>query len=141
MLPGPQSEPIRLPIPSPRDTPQKNRVIVELKTLHQYCPSKEPVAKTKKVVIPAKVVPATTKMIKKEPETLKTTSSYPSPQRISTKKKKKESTREPGTEEEEEGSLEGLEKLELVSSSEEPESGEEEAEPTTPLPEKTKLKT
>ena len=41
LLPGLQSEPIRLPIPSPRGIPQKNRATVELKTPHQHFPGKE----------------------------------------------------------------------------------------------------
>ena len=44
LLLGPQPELFRLPIPSPRGTPLKNRATVELKTPLQHRPSKEPVA-------------------------------------------------------------------------------------------------
>ena len=141
LLPGLQLEPIRLPIPSPRDTLQKNRPIIELKTLLQHRPGKEPIAKVQKVVVPASLVQVKPKMTERESETPKTTSSDPSLRRVSTRKKKKEPTPKPSSKEEEEGSLKDVEELELVSSNEEPESEEEEAEPTTPPLEKTKLKT
>ena len=138
LLPGLQPEPIRLPILSLTDTPQKNNVIVELKIPHQHCPGKEPNIEAKKVVTPAIVVPATRKMTEKELETPKTTSSNPSLWRISSRKKKKEPTSEPSMKEEEEESSKDVEELELVNSSEEPELEEEEAKPAFPPPEKTK---
>ena len=141
-LPGSQPKPIWLPIPFPKDTPQKNRATVELKTPHQHRPGKELVAEAGKVVTPAIVLPATTKVTEKEPETPKMTSSDPSPRKVSTRKKKKEPTPKRSMEEEEEGSSEEEEDVEMVSSSNEPGSeGEEEPEPETPPPQKKKIKT
>ena len=82
----PQPEPIRLPIPSPRGSPQKTRLIVELKTPLPQCPSKELVTETLKIMIPAASIPAKAKMTKKESETPKTTSFDPSPRRMNTMK-------------------------------------------------------
>ena len=141
LLPGPRPKLIRLPIPSPKGTPQKNRVIVELKTPVHHCHGKESAIEVQKVVAPASPIQVKPKMTERESETLKTTSFDPSLRRISTKKKKKEPTPEPRTEEEEEGSSEDVEELELVSSNKELELEDEEAEPATPPPEKTKLKT
>ena len=140
-LPRPQLEPIRLPIPSSRNTLQKTKPTMELKTLLQHRPSKELATEVQKVVVLASLVQVKPKMIEKESETPKTTSSDPSMWRVSIGKKKKEPTSEPSREEEDEGSSEDVEELELVSSSEELESEEEEAELATPPLEKTKLKT
>ena len=82
---GPQLEPIRAPLPSPKPTPQKDRPLVELKTpLPQY-PGKELVVETPKIKVPAAPTPST-KMIERESETPKTTSSEPSPWRSNRKK-------------------------------------------------------
>ena len=139
LLPRLQPELIWLPIPSPKDTPLKNKVTMELKTQLQHCPSKEPIAEVQKVVILAFPVQVKPKMIDREPKTPKTTSSNPSPRRVSTRKKKKEPTPDPSTKTEEEGSSKDVEEVEMVNSSKEPES-EEEAEPQTPPPKKTKFK-
>ena len=131
----PQPEPIRLPLPSPRGTPQKTRLIVELKTLLPQHPGKEPVIEIPTMVILVAPVPMKTKMTERELETPKTTSFDPSPQNCT--RKKKEPSPKPSTEIEEEGSSEEVEELELASSSEEPKS-EEEAELAIPAPEKKK---
>ena len=115
---------------------------MELKTPQQHRPSKEPVAKTKKVVTPTSVVPVKTTVVEKEPEAPKTKSFDSSLRRVSTKKVKKEPTLESRMEMEEEGSSEDMEEVEVEDSSEEPESEEdEEVELETPLPEKTRIQT
>ena len=76
---GPQLEPIKLPLPSPKSTLQKTKPIVELKTPLPQRPGKELVPEEKKV-IPTIVVPSKSKMTERESETPKTTSSEPSPQ-------------------------------------------------------------
>ena len=139
LVPRPQPEPIRLPIPSPKDMPHKTRLIVELKTPLPQRLGKEPIAEAVKKATPTIMVLAKPKMTKKESETPKITSFDPSPQR-SSKKKKKEPSLKPSTETEEEGSSEELEELELASSKEKPDSKEEEAEPAIPAPEKKKIR-
>ena len=76
----PQPEPIRLLLPSPKKMRQKTRLVVELKTPLQQRPGKELVPKAVKKVITTIVVLVKTKMIEKESETPKTTSSEPSQQ-------------------------------------------------------------
>ena len=141
LLPGPQPEPIWLPIPSPKGILLKNRATVELKTPLQHYPGKKPVVEVQKVVTPTSPVQVKMKMTEREPEIPKTTSFDPSPRRVNTTKKKKEPTPNSSMEMEEEGSFEDVEEVEMVSSSKEPESEEEEAELETPPPKKTKLKT
>ena len=136
LVAGPQLEPIRIPLPSPKALPQKSKPVVELKTPLPQRSIKELVAKIAKIEIPAAPASAKTKMTKRELETPKTTSSKPSLQR-STRKKMKEPSLEPSIEEEE---VESSEEEEVESSDEEPES-EEEAKPTTPPLEKKKIKT
>ena len=142
LVAGLQLEPIRLLIPSLKDTPQKTRPVVELKTLLSQHPGKEPVAEKK--VTPTVEVLAKAKMSEREPKTPKTTSSNSSPREASTMKKKKESTLEPSTKMEEEGSSEEEEEedVEMISSRDEPGSkGEEEPKPETLPLEKKKIKT
>ena len=140
LVPGPRLEPIQLPLPSTKGTPQKSKPMVELKILLPQLPSKELAVEVPKIKLPAALAPATMKMTKRESETPKMMNFEPSPWR-STNKKKKEPTPKPSSEEEEEGSLEELEEEELASSSQEPELEEEEAELVTLLPVKKKLKT
>ena len=78
LVAGPQLEPIWLPLPSSKDTPQKTRPVVELKTPLPQCLGKELVPEGKKKVTPTIVVPAK-KMTVREPETPKMMSSEPSP--------------------------------------------------------------
>ena len=138
MLLGPQLEPIRLPIPSPKDTLLKNMATMELKTVLQHPHGKELVGEVQKVVTPASPFQVKTKMTEKEPEIPKMTSFDSSLRRVSTRKKKKEPTPDSSTKTKEEGSSEDVK---MVSSSKEPELEEEEAELETPPPKKTKLKT
>ena len=56
LLPRPQPESFRLPIPSPRGTRLKKRATMELKTPHQHRLGKELVAEIEKVVTPASSV-------------------------------------------------------------------------------------
>ena len=142
LLPRPQPESFRLPIPSPRGTLPLHRATLELKTPQQHRPGKEPVAEAKKVVTPTSVVPIKIKVVEKEPKTPKTKSSDPFPRRVSIKKVKKEPTPESNTETKEEGSSEDVEEVEVEDSSKEPESKEEEeAKPETPPLKKTRMKT
>ena len=142
LLLGSQSELFRLPIPSPRGTLPLTRVMVELKTPQQHCPSKKLVAEAKKVVTPTFLVLVKTKVVEKGPETPKTKNSNPSLRRVNTRKVKKEPTPESSTKIEEEGSSEDVEEVEVEDSSKELESEEEEeAEPETPPLEKIRIKT
>ena len=141
LLPGPQPEPIRLPIPSSKGTPLKKKAALELTTPLQHCLGKEPVIEVQKVVTLASPVQMKPKMTEREPEIPKMTSFNPFPRRVSTKKKKKEPTPDPSMEMEEEEFSKDIEEVEMVSSSKEPKLEEEEVEPETPPPEKTKLKT
>ena len=138
LVPGPQLEPIWLPLPSPKSTLQKTRPIVQLKTPLPQRLGKELILEAVKKATPTIVVSATEKMTKKESETPKTTSSEPSLQQRSTIKKKKEPTLDSSSEEEEAKSSEDVEELEVVTSNDEPRFDEEEAEPATPPPEKKK---
>ena len=142
-MPKLQSEPFWLLILFPRDTLLQHKVTVELKTSQQHCPSKEPIAGVGKVETPSSVVLMKTKVVEKELETPKTTSSDPSLRRVSTRKKKKEPTLEPSIEMEKDGSFEDVEELKVVSSSEElvlEEEEEAESKPETPPPKKTRIK-
>ena len=141
LLPKLQSKPIQLPILSPKGTLLKNRATVELKTSLQRCLGKEPIAEVHKVVTPMSRVQMKLKMIERELETPKTTSSNPFPRTVSTRKTKKEPTPNLSTKTEEEGSSKDVEEVEMVNSNEELETEEEGAELETPPLEKTKLKT
>ena len=79
MVARPQPKLIRIPLLSPKATPQKSRPVVELKTLLLQCPIKELVAKIVKIEIPVAPASAKTKMTKRELETPKTTSFKSSP--------------------------------------------------------------
>ena len=138
MVPEPQPQPIQLSIPSRKDSLYKTRLIVELKTSLPQRPSKEPVAEVVKKATPTIVVPGKAMMTERESKTPKTTSSDLSPWKST---RKKEPFPKPITKMKEEGSSEEVEELELVSSSEEPDSEEKEAEPVTPTLEKKKIKT
>ena len=153
LLPGPQSEPFRLPIPSLRDPlPKKfqdfiesmNKALMELRTLQQHRPGKEPVFEAEKVATPVPVVQVKAKVVEKKSETPKTKNFDPSPKKICMRKKKKKPTLESRTETEEEGSFEDVEEVEVKDSSKESElEEEEEVEPKleTPPPKKTRIKT
>ena len=131
LVSGSQAGPSQPPLPSLTARPQKEKPLVELKTLLPQRSIKELIAEVAKIEIPAALAP--TKM-KTKSETPKTTSFEPSLQRMSTKKTKKEPTLELSKEEEE---AKSLEEETVDSSGREPES-ENEAEPATPLPEKKK---
>ena len=117
------AESTRPPLSSPKSTPLKEKLLVELKTPLPQWLIKELVAEVAKIEILA--APASAKA-KKESETPKNTSSEPSPQRISTRKTKKEPT------------LELSESLgkEMADSFGKKSELEEEAEPATLLPKK-----
>ena len=113
LVAGPQPKPSRVPLSSPKATPQKSKPVVELKTPLLQCLMRELVAKVAKIEIPVAPASGKTKTTEKELETPKTTSSEPS-LRKSVRKK----TKEPFLESEEEES----------ESSEEVESSSEELE-------------
>ena len=85
---------------------------MELKTLLQHRPGKEPVAEVQKVVSPVSSVQVKPKMTEKKSETPKMTSSNPFPRRVSTRKKK-EPTPAPTMEMEEERSSEDVEEVDI----------------------------
>ena len=128
LVPGLLVELSQPPLPPPKEMPQKEKPLEEVKTPLPQRPGKELVAKSVKIELPAAVAKTKTGKDSDTPET----SSEPSPWKMSLRKTKKELTPKLESDEEEDKSLE-----EIGSSSGDPES-KEEAEPATSPPEKKK---